>query len=710
MAHTNLYDLLPSIYRLRDAVHAESEDERPLGALMGVLQRQLDVLEEDLAGLYDDAFIETCAEWVIPYIGDLIGYRPIHHVGPDVARGRAEVANTIAYRRRKGTATMLEQLAHDVTGWDARVVEFFNLLVMAQHMNHIRRAHPGTPDLRDWRGLERVGTPFDGFSRTVDVRSIAQGDGRYNLPNIGVFFWRLGAYPVTDSPAVPVDTTLERYLFSPLGCDLQLITKPVPEDEIAHLATELNVPAPLRRRVLESDLDRYYGKEKSFLVKIDGEFEPAEHIRICDLSDTDPAGTWAHVPVTRITVDPVLGRIALPPLADGGTKRDVRVTYQYAFGADLGGGEYERERSFAEHPTGAKIIRVPDNQPTIQQALNALDTGGGIVEIMNSGRYEETLLIQAFADTRVEIRAANDTRPTIVMSGPLSIPGDRGAQVFLNGLVITGGTVEVSGNLERCVLTHTTLVPGISLKRDGTPEQPELPSLVVRAQHADVFIERCIVGGIRTTDDTTLMIKDSLVDGGGTDGVAIAGVDIGHMDRPKAGGLLTAVGSTIFGRVHVETMKEASNVIFAATLRAGSEWQSAPVIVNRRQEGCVRFCYVPVGSRTPNRFRCQPDLAVAEAIEKEKRRSSAFPIADQEALRSTIQEWLVPSFTALRYGHPAYGQLSRGCPKQISTGADDESEMGVYSYLRNPQRLSNLRARLQEYLPIGLEAGEFFVS
>ena len=49
-------------------------------------------------------------------------------LGPRRALGMkkadAEVAHTIGYRRRKGTAAVLEQLARDVTGWPAaRVVE-----------------------------------------------------------------------------------------------------------------------------------------------------------------------------------------------------------------------------------------------------------------------------------------------------------------------------------------------------------------------------------------------------------------------------------------------------------------------------------------------------------------------------------------------------------------------------------------------------------
>ena len=87
--------------------------------------------------------------------GHLVGYRTLHGVSGRIGSPRAEVANTIAYRRRKGTASMLEQLARDVTGGDARVVEFFQRLGWSgmipvpvfgnslKHINHTAKANDG---------------------------------------------------------------------------------------------------------------------------------------------------------------------------------------------------------------------------------------------------------------------------------------------------------------------------------------------------------------------------------------------------------------------------------------------------------------------------------------------------------------------------------------------------------------------------------------
>lgn len=172
----------------------------PLANLLAVFAEQIAVLQEDLDQLYDDQFIETCADWVVPYIGDLLGSHALHGIAT-IASPRAEVAHTIAYRRRKGTVPVIEQVAHDVTGWNASAVEFFQRLIVTQYMNHIRPHCIAAPNMRRWEPLERIGTAFDPIMRTIDVRRIAHQRGRYNIQNIGVFLWRLNAYPLSGSPA-----------------------------------------------------------------------------------------------------------------------------------------------------------------------------------------------------------------------------------------------------------------------------------------------------------------------------------------------------------------------------------------------------------------------------------------------------------------------------------------------------------------------------
>jgi hypothetical protein len=54
--------------------------------------------------------------------------------------------------------------------------------------------------------------------------------------------------------------------------------------------------------------------------------------------------------------------------------------------------------------------------------------------------------------------------------------------------------------------------------------------------------------------------------------------------------------------------------------------------------------------------------------------------------------------------------LTDSCPEEITRGADDESEMGVFHDLFQPQRAANLRARLDEFTPAGTDARIIFAT
>jgi hypothetical protein len=630
-----VYELLPAIYRIRDADRGE-----PLKGLLSVIADQIGVLEEDLAQLYDDQFIETCADWAVPYIGDLIGYRALYNVVPKIGSQRAEVAHTIGFRRRKGTAAMIEQLARDVSGWNARAVEFFQLLGWTQWTpNHIRPRNFYAPDLRQWETLEKINGAFDTVAHTVEVRRIATGRGKYNIQNIGIFLWRLGAFSLTDSPAFQLDAN--RFLFHPLGYDTQLFTKPVTEDEVTHLAEPINVPAPISRRVLDAYLPQYYGDGAS--VSLDN--VPIENIVVCDLSG------WVHTPPAgKVAIDPVLGRIAFanpqagPPL----------VTFHYGFSDDMGGGEYDRAATF--DALLGPVEKVPAPHATIQDALNAV-AGGGVVEISDSGRYAETPTINVNAGRRIELRAANEHRPTLVLGADLVINGAADSEVTLNGLLIAGGAIRANGALRALRLRHCTVLPSLN------------PSLIVDLPDVVIEIDHCIIGPLRIHERSNASITDSIIDA--TNEAAPAFTAANETD---AGGTLQIADSTIIGTVHTFELTLASNSIFMSDVRS-----------EKKQSGCVRFCYLPLTSVVPRRYRCQPEK-------------------ESEALR------VRPQFTSLAYSDAGYGQLALRTAREIRTGADDEAEMGAFHELYEPQRETNLRVRLAEYLRFGLEAGIFYAT
>lgn len=736
-----LYSLLPAVYRIRDVELAqqlkgllteaeteefqwlqsqptltagkarrfsELEDKRqrgPLKALLSVISEQSLVLEEDLAELYDNLFIETCAEWVVPYIGDLIGVRGLSAFPGASFTQRAIVANTMAYRRRKGTAAMLEQLARDVTDWNASVVEYFQHLATTQYMNHIRLDNLAVANLHDAAALETIATPFDSVTRTADVRRIESLRGKYNIPNVGIFLWRLADYSVTNGQPYRFDD--RRYLFDPLGKDIQLYNHTEPEDEITHLAEPINVPMGISRRVLARSLTTYYRPDRTSVLLTEKnpsaqtELKPIDsaRIKVCDLSDlTDADGdvvkdlngktVWAHLPGDKIAIDPVLGRIALPP---GETPENLHVIYQYGFSTEMGGGEYDRESSLSTESS----IKVPDIKAKIQPALNDLKATGGVVEITNNDQFFGSLNLVAGTSEgkRLELRAANQRRPVLVLgpSQELVLKGAAESEITLNGLLIGGGVLRVSSGpankLRRLRLVHCTLAPGpiaeISVPGSNPPAtlppQAPAPRLRIEVEGVIVEIDRCILGPIRAVAGAQVHITNSIIDASSTTAVAYSG-----LSEAEPGARLRIENSTVIGKVFTETMQLASNSIFLADLDEPDTW-TAPVRAERLQQGCVRFSFIPPGSLLPSPHRCQP--ATAAEIARVR-----------------------PSFTSNRFGDAGYCQLSQSCVTEITRGADDQVEMGAFHSLYQPRREANLRAALKEYLRFGLEAGIFYAS
>ena len=719
-----LYALLPAIHRLRDA-----ERGYPLKALLQVIAEQVNIVEDDIAQLYENEFIETAEDWVVPYIGELVGHRPVADAGVptdvDACRSttrvlvpRREIANLIRTRRRKGTLALLEELAHDVAGWPARAVEFFKLLGWAQHIDHPHPKRHRLADLHDVDAIDRLGGPFESMSHSVDVRRIssARTRGRFNIPSVGVFVWRLESYAVTNTPAYCAEESGPHcFTFSVLGQDAPLFAKPQPERDPTHIAEELNLPARIRRFAFERQVGDYYGANASLSIRTDGwagakpgEIVPASQLLPADLSD------WFYVPpANHIAVDPVLGRLAFPP--GQLPRRGVRVSYQYGFSADMGGGEYPRQ--LMQPPDGFSLYRVGEGEkyPRLEDALAAWrkeHPTHAVIEIASSGVFVEPLAIVLDDGQSLQLRAANRARPVLRLidwqtdlPDALSVTLGEGSRITLDGLLVTGRPVRITGASERearpsvcggeVIIRHCTLVPGWGIGAHCEPKRPSEPSLELTNVRTRVCIEHSIIGAIQVHEDEVrldpipLRIADSIIDATSSSRRAISapGARWAHV-------LLTIQRSTVFGIVDVHAMPLGENSLF-----------NGCVNVARRQIGCLRFSYVPVRCRTPRRYRCQPDgvIAVVKARIPNDAAKQSSEIAN-EILR------VEPQYTARRYGDPAYAQLALACASEIRRGADDESEMGAFHDLYQPQRHANLRTRLAEYTPAGMDVGIIFAS
>jgi hypothetical protein len=436
------------------------------------------------------------------------------------------------------------------------------------------------------------------------------------------------------------------------------------------------------------------------------------------LIPADLSGWRGQVPRGRVALDPERGRLMFP--ANQRPKRGVWVSYQYGFAADLGGGEYARVTPELEGATRYVVhAALPGraasgNWPaghfgSIADALAAWAQAKAatpalralVIELAESGVYEGSIDLQLDAGEAIQLRAAERTRPVLRLldvraSQPdaLSVSGRAGSRVLLDGLLVVGRGIEVHGpgdeaatddDLCELLIRHCTLVPGWALHCDCDPKRPGEPSITLDGTRAALRVEHSILGAIavispeRRGEPSSLELCDSILDATGAERVAL-----GAPDEAVAYVEASFRRCTVIGEVQAHGIALAEDSIFASPLR-----------VLRRQQGCVRFCYVADGSRTPRRFHCQPDLALA-----------AVAAADRAHERLRV----VPQFRSRRYGTPRYLRLADGCCVEIRSGASDRSAMGAYHDLYEPQREANLAARLTEYVPAGTDAGILFAN
>ena len=307
-----LYDRLPEIYRIRDQ---EQDPPDQLKNYLGIVEDTFGEIHKNIESLYHDLFIETCDPWVIPYIGDLLG---VTHLKGDSWSLRADVADTIALRRRKGTLAGIERLAFNLTQWGVHCVELRENLAWNQHLNHqrpdvgaeppyglatVNRFTPvrgGTVTLRDPAMLSLLNTPFDPFAHIADVKPPAIGAIRYNLPNLAIFLWRLEDYQVRFArPSFQERTTdpetgayIVGFDIDPLGRPVRLFnTYQFEPDQEPPMVTQLDeTPSPIPAARLNQDSEAGQ-PEKYFAIDT---YSPVDF----DLNSLDVAdvGLQLHIP------------------------------------------------------------------------------------------------------------------------------------------------------------------------------------------------------------------------------------------------------------------------------------------------------------------------------------------------------------------------------------------------------------------------------
>lgn len=712
-----LWNLLPAIYRSEDST--EFGVNGPLREMVNRIGAQAAVLRRSIDRLWEDQSIETCDDWVVPYIADLLATRL---VASQNARGqRLDVAKTIYYRRRRGTVAILEEIASDVTGWDARVVEFFRRMGRTRHSLDPELGCPaatadpagnrtlqlaeglvgrwtntgigGWADLRNVYGALQAQSPFstgaavrppsafDEFFHTADFRKGRGRSGWYNIPKLGVFLWRLKSFGVDYTTPVADPSHPGCYSFDPTGRLAPLFAasaRPFGDDWVS--PQEWQLPGPISTALLASAIsptaaESLYATEDSGQVReLNALGAFAQLGTDYDLVDVGQVTTYPQPLGSNpsVMIFPEQGRLAILHPLNG----PLFVTYHYGFSSTIGAGPYDRRvlgQTRSALPASAQ--KVSGGGGALVKPLAGIAPVGSIL-ISDSLTYDSVSDVSGI--NQVTIAAANQRRPVIRVapgSPEWTLTGaDPQSSLVVDGLLVSGGDIVLKGDYDSVTLTCCTFDPGTAVDSSTFAKSVDQRDLIpchlwVEAKVRQLTIDRCILGPVQTRasgEIENLDVSDTIIQALGKDQAIDMVTGVTRLTR------CTVLGPATLDRLH------ASECIL-----------NGVVAVDDTQDGCVRFSAWSRGSVIPRKY---------ESVE--------IPAA-------------APLFTSRAFGQPGYAQLVPNVDRNIlsgangatiSAGAEDGSEMGSFAREKNPIKERSLVIKYEEFMPLGLVPVVIYVT
>lgn len=713
-----------------------AEEPGVLRAIVQVLARQAAILRRSQDRLWNDQFIELCDEWAVPYIGDLVDTRLLSALNK---RGRRiDVAKTIYYRRRKGTPRILEELISDISGWEGKLVEQFLRLGRSRHgldphPGTLAGRYSGTPpggwaDLRNQRISELSNGPFEEYFHTPDMRRHNGFNGRYGIPKLAFYLYRLRAFQVIN--CTPFAAGAARFTFDPSGRDIPLFSKRFRSSDDWdwdewHSAFEWELPAPIPCRLLghaeyifgeeiiqsliafgfssvaAAELQKLSGlrfKSEGSLVNILDTFvnkaeilKPNNFKQLLSLSLVPDCGKQVLLPDSKtILTDP---KETSSILVGFETPVKKIISVESIIAANLLSWSVNFTKELAIDAENGRFMFL--NPPAADQVVEVAYSYG-FAGPMGAGTYGR--------------RGVQSSVPSKLLKGGGVMTA---AALINNGIVQledskTYGPVSDQANIIKLILqASNNQRPYLRLENDwlldsGANTNSLLTldglwigaagdinaAIILEGNYECVVIKNCTLdpGGSKNAKNETLSPLPLIIRGfvenlciessitgpvklegaGNVEEINISDSIIQSID-PGIKALDIHKGRTIIART---TIFGKANLL---RLEATEMLITDLVNVTDTQNGCFRFSAAPAKSRLPRPY-------------------------ESFLFSKDANHW----FTSRRFGDPGYAQLSDTAPLTVSRAAENGSEIGGFSSLINPIKMDGLRTKIDEYMPFGL--------
>lgn len=726
-----IWELIPPVYRDEDG------EDGVLRSLVEVLAEQAAIVRRSNDRLWDDEFIDLCDSWAVSYLGDLVGTRMVSAL--DLHGRRADVANTIYYRRRAGTLAVLEGLTADITGWEGTVVEGFRQLF--RHPHGLDRAPApagrftgtpahGLPDLRRPRGAQVAWGPWEEFAHLPDMRRHHGGlDGRYGITKLTFHLYRLSSFAVlraTPRVLAPDGNGNRRFSFDPSGRTIPLFQEHSRPD-FTHgwrRALEWELPAPMRCEVL--DHAEYVIAEADILAWVAAGLVTAAQadvlrlirsVRFFSESGLRTRLSELFAPalglaaLRRILADAIsedCGKATLLPAGDGQSGGEVwSLMVEQNEGAGL--KPVQRELIVAGNLTAGVV--APANNLLVIDAENGLGyftAGSPPAEFTGSYSYGFSGPIGSGSYSRPGLEtvpAASERRgggalmaPAAAVDAAVAVM-DSATYGPVANMTVQRSLLLQAGNQQRPYVeltgdwTVTASQPDNELVIDGWWLGARAPRTVILAAAANASWSK-------------VRIARATFDPGGkdADGVALGPVALSIESTVSE----LVIDACVLGPVTVAQTGFVQQLTITDSIVHTIDPVLRPVALHQPDGDLdIRSCTV-LGQLQAHQIEASELLCTGkitvENLQDGCVRFSAFPPDSQvpRAYRTAMVSDPQSLFTSLRFGDPGYVQLSDVAPRSITRGGEDGTEIGAFRSLLTPIKLDSLQAKVDEFLPFGL--------
>lgn len=763
-----LYERLPEIYRIKDL---EQDPPGQLAALLEPVEAMFDVLDRTMVELYHDFFIETCADWAVPYLGAQLGVTPLRG---DAWAQRADVADTMAIRRRKGTLMGLALAVRDLTGWAFRLREFFPDVARCQHIGHHRpdiggmpayttldrftTPRGGTASLRAPRIVRQTGGPWEPLARTPDLRRADTGRAAVNLPNLGIFLWRLESYRLPliqpflrDIADREVGIELEYPNAAALIARFEInrLGRPQPLFAANPTGMDEEPPRPPDRGELPCVIPTFeldQGRPGAF---------PEKYVRIATYDATMPfpkglaveelalelnlpadpfAGTnwtlrganlcawekglWPPLAQDEIAIDPVIGRVIF-----GVSKSEhadslgqfLRVTCHVGTTGALGALPENRLPAPSHFAGEATLIRQIDSNLDPTVLATALDdlhklSQPLVIEILDSQIHDldlTTLASHTVADgdpaltlnRSLVIRAATGQTPILRLAQPLAF----------RPLKVVGADADEQAKLDAVNGRLTVRLEGLTLTRVKGMVGP----MITRAALNALEIWNCTLdpGGFAFPHEAPAPFETCI---GLSYPYGFADPDEEEAFKETPQIILRQVLSGALHiaenyRLHLQhSIIHAGSILGDATpeLAIGGD-PSAPTTTwgpDTTLEGVTLFGGARLaklsgkGALLP--FPVEVQLHTRGCLKRSFIAAAGNRLPQLHDCVSAAEAVL--GFTSQSINHPALGQLTLSCDYRLRERGPDDCAMGAFGFMQEAHKWRNLEIRFRELMPVGI--------